>query len=148
MKIIWKCKTFSELSIEDLYDLMVLRQKVFILEQKCPYLDADGKDYSSHHLLGYYDDTLIAYLRLVQPGVSYSEISFGRIVTAKSERGKGVGKLLMREGLLRCRALYGDQPIRISAQKYLKSFYQSFHFHIVGNEYLEDGIPHVEMIRE
>ena len=147
MQIKWFFKAFSELSIDELYTIMVLRQEVFIVEQDCPYMDADGKDQKSHHLLGYdFNGNLVAYLRLVAPGVSYQEMSFGRIVTSDNVRGSGVGKLLIEEGIKQSELLYGKVACRISAQSYLISFYQNFGFRTVGDEYLEDDIPHTEMI--
>ena len=148
MQINWDFKPFSKLSTDELYSMMVLRQKVFIVEQDCPYMDADGKDLKSHHLLGYdVDGDLVAHLRLVAPGVSYKEMSFGRIVTSDKVRGKGVGKLLMEEGIRQSELLYGKVANRISAQSYLISFYKYFGFKTVGEEYLEDDIPHTEMLR-
>lgn len=148
MQINWDFKAFSELSIDELYAMMVLRQEVFIVEQDCPYMDADGKDQKSYHLLGYdADGDLVAHLRLVAPGVSYQEMSFGRIVTSDKVRGKGVGKLLMKEGIKQSELLYGKVANRISAQSYLIPFYQYFGFKTVGEEYLEDDIPHTEMLR-
>ena len=148
MQINWDFKPFSKLSTGELYSMMVLRQKVFIVEQDCPYMDADGKDLKSHHLLGYdVDGDLVAHLRLVAPGVSYKEMSFGRIVTSDKVRGKGVGKLLMEEGIKQSELLYGKVANRISAQSYLIPFYKYFGFKTVGEEYLEDDIPHTEMLR-
>ncbi len=148
MQITWKFKAFNKLTIDELYAMMVIRQEVFILEQDCPYMDADGKDQKSHHLLGYdADGDLVAHLRLVAPGISYTEMSFGRIVTSDKVRGKGVGKQLMQEGIRQGELLYGKQPNRISAQSYLIPFYSTFGFAVVGEEYLEDDIPHTEMVR-
>ena len=148
MQIKWDFKAFSELNIHELYAMMILRQEVFIIEQVCPYMDADGKDIKSHHLLGFDNDgDLVAYLRLVAPGISYQEMSFGRIVTSNKVRGKGVGKLLMEEGIRKSELLYGKIANRISAQSYLIPFYQYFGFKVVGEEYLEDDIPHTEMLR-
>lgn len=147
MQISWKFKTFKALTLDELYAMMTLRQEVFIIEQDCPYLDADKKDQDSHHLLGYdKEGGLVAYLRLVKPTISYPEMSFGRIVTSSNIRGKGVGKMLMDEGIRQAHLLYGKQPNRISAQSYLIPFYQSFGFEAVGEEYLEDNIPHTEML--
>ena len=148
MKIKWDFKAFYQLNLDELYAIMVLRQEVFIVEQDCPYMDSDGKDQKSHHLLGYdTDGNLVAYLRLVAPTVSYKEISFGRIVTSYKVRGKGIGKLLMEEGIQQSDLLYGKVAIRISAQSYLIQFYKYFGFKTVGEEYLEDDIPHTEMLR-
>ena len=148
MNINWEFKNFSELTLESLYDIMRLRQEVFVLEQNCPYLDADGKDIDSYHLLGYLNSELVAYLRIVKPGISFDELSFGRILTSKKIRGNGVGKLLMEEGIKQSKIIFGNIPNRISAQKYLKKFYNTFGFKEIGKEYLEDGIPHIEMIKK
>ena len=147
MDIDWRFKTFEGLTKTELYEIMILRQQVFVVEQDCPYLDADEKDKDSHHLMGYIKGVLVAYLRLVKPGISYEEMSFGRIVTAKSHRGIGLGVALMKEGIKRSIKLYGTFNNRISAQSYLLPFYQKFGFESTGKEYLEDGIPHTEMIK-
>ena len=147
MDIDWRFKTFEGLTKTELYEIMILRQQVFVVEQDCPYLDADEKDKDSHHLIGYINGILVAYLRLVKPGISYEEMSFGRIVTAKSHRGIGLGVALMKEGIKQSITLYGTFNNRISAQSYLLPFYQKFGFESTGKEYLEDGIPHTEMIK-
>lgn len=145
----FKCKTFSELTIDELYEIMVLRQEVFIIEQDCPYLDADGKDQQAWHLMGFdKDEKLIAYSRIVPQGVSYKNYpSIGRIVSSPSVRGKGIGKKLITACLETTEKLFKDQPVKISAQSYLIKFYESFGFEPIGEEYLEDNIPHVAMIR-
>lgn len=139
-------KPFESLTLTEMYDMMVLRQEVFVVEQDCPYLDADGKDMKSHHLLGYDSKgLLVAYARLVEPGVSYKEPSLGRIVTSPAVRGTGVGKLLMKEGIAQTIKLYGSGELRISAQSHLQPFYREFGFESVGEGYLEDNIPHMQM---
>ena len=148
MKINWIYKPFNELSLIELYDILVLRQEVFVIEQDWPYLDADGKDLKSHHLMGYNDENeLVAYLRLVMSGVSYKEPSLGRIVTSLKYRGTGLGKELMKKSLEKVTEQFGHVPLRISAQCYLEKFYECFGFQPTGKEYLEDGIPHIEMLR-
>lgn len=148
MKITWILKPFAQLSLQEMYDFIVLRQEVFVVEQDCPYLDCDGKDQDSHHLMGYDEDKdLIAYTRLVKPGVSYEEVSIGRVITAQKARKKGAGIALMDESIKAINNIYGKTPIRISAQCYLEKFYRSFGFIPTGKEYLEDGIPHMEMLR-
>lgn len=147
MDIEWRFKSFEELTKTELHQMMILRQQVFVVEQDCPYLDADEKDQDSHHLLGYVEESLVAYLRLVQPGISYQEMSFGRIVTAQNQRGTGLGIALMQEGIEQSIKLYGTSRNRISAQSHLLLFYQKFGFESTGKEYLEDGIPHTEMIK-
>lgn len=146
MDIQWRFKSYQELSKIELHDVLILRQQVFVVEQDCPYQDADEKDQDSHHLLGYVKDHLVAYLRLVKPGISYKEMSFGRIVTAQNHRGKGLGVALMQEGIEQSIKLYGTSPNRISAQTHLLPFYQKFGFESTNKEYLEDGIPHTEML--
>ena len=146
MDIEWRFKSFVDLTKTELHEMMILRQQVFVVEQDCPYQDADEKDKDSHHLLGYIDDSLVAYLRLVKPGVSYKEMSFGRIVTAQNQRGTGLGIALMNEGIEQSNQLYGTSVNRISAQSHLLPFYQKFGFKSTGKEYLEDDIPHTEML--
>lgn len=147
MQIEWRFKSYDDLSKSELHQIMVLRQQVFVVEQNCPYQDADDKDKSSHHLMGYIQSELVAYLRLVKPGISYPEMSFGRIVTAPSERGKGIGVALMKEGIIQSKLLYGTTKNRISAQSHLVPFYERFGFSTHGKEYLEDDIPHTEMLK-
>lgn len=145
----WISKSFNELSLEELYQIMVLRQEVFVVEQDCPYIDADGKDQQSQHFMGF-DETgkLIVYTRIVEPGISYTEVAIGRVITAQSVRGTGAGIVLMEKSIEETERIYGKVPIRISAQKHLRKFYEKFSFEYVGKEYLEDGIPHIEMLRK
>ncbi|MCB0737855.1 MAG: GNAT family N-acetyltransferase [Bacteroidetes bacterium] len=145
--ITWLCKPFNELATKELYQLMALRQEVFVVEQNCAYLDADGKDYKSHHVMGYLGVKLVACSRIVAPGVSYKEVSVGRVTTSLDYRGKGYGIELMEKSHGFIRELYGEVPIRISAQCYLESYYKLLGYSPTGNEYLEDGIPHMEMLR-
>lgn len=147
MKFRWECKSFNDLSADQMYTILCVRQEVFVLEQECLYLDADGKDRKSLHLMGFDEDELVAYARIVEPGVSYEEVSMGRILTTKNARGKGAGIELMEEGLREIESRYGKVPVRISAQTYLLKFYQKFGFESTGKEYLEDEIPHTEMLR-
>lgn len=145
----YSCKKFEELSLEELYAIMVLRQEVFVVEQDCPYLDADGKDQDSWHLLGYEDKELVAYTRLVPLGISYEKYpSIGRVITAQKVRGRGIGVELMEKSIQRCEDLFGKMPIKIGAQVYLLKFYNSLGFESVGDSYLEDGIPHISMIKK
>jgi ElaA protein len=145
--MIWRWRTFDELTKDELYAAMRLRQEVFVVEQECPYLDADGRDHGNHHLLGFDDAGLAAYARVLRPGVLYPEVCISRVVTAPRLRRTGMGRLLMTECLKCVAANYGSVPIRISAQAYLQGFYASFGFQCTGKEYLEDGIPHKEMLR-
>lgn len=127
---------------------MRLRNEVFVVEQNCVYQDADGKDPYCHHLLIFDGEQLVAYTRLLPRGVSYEQMSIGRVVSSPSHRGTGVGRLLMRLSIETCHNLFGDGPIRIGAQMYLKKFYESLGFVQTSDMYLEDNIPHIEMIRE
>lgn len=140
-------KSFQELSIDELYDLLRLRAEVFIVEQNCPYLDLDDKDQKCDHLLVYDSQRLVGYCRLLPAGVSFDEISIGRVISAPSHRGTGVGKIVMELGIRYCKELFGAGPIRIGAQVYAKPFYEALGFVEEGEEYLEDDIPHVEMVR-
>lgn len=144
----WHLFPYPELRLDDLYDVLELRQRVFIVEQECPYIDADGVDPSCWHLLGRDEHArLIAYSRIVPPGVRFTEPSIGRVVTHPKRRGTGLGRLLMREAIQRAVNLFPGEPIRVAAQMYLVRFYSEFGFEPVGDPYDEDGIPHVEMVR-
>jgi ElaA protein len=144
----FSCLRFADLSPYELYDIMALRQEVFIVEQNCPYLDADGRDQDSWHLLGR-DATgrLVVYTRLLPRGLAYEAYaSIGRVVNSPSVRGTGVGKVLMQRSIEMCRYLFENQPIKIGAQSYLLRFYEGLGFRSTGEEYLEDGIPHTKMV--
>ena len=135
--------------MDDLYDALALRSQVFVLEQNCVYLDPDGLDRQSWHLLGRDGQgALQAYLRTVDPGLKYDEPSIGRVITSAQARGTGLGRALIAEGVKRCDEAWPASAIRISAQAHLARFYGSFGFETVGEAYLEDGIPHVEMLRK
>ena len=125
---------------------MLFRSLVFVVEQNCVFHDMDGKDQQSMHLLGYTDDKLVACSRLVPAGVSYKEMSIGRVVSHPDYRRTGAGKELMQQSIVCIRELWGLHPVRIGAQQYLKAFYESFGFVQEGDMYLEDGIPHIEML--
>lgn len=146
-ELAWSYCRFHELGVDNLYDALALRCRVFILEQG-PYLDPDGVDRRSGHLLGRDDQGVLqAYLRIVDPGVKYAEPSIGRVITSPEARGAGLGRLLTAEGVARCNAAWPGQGIRISAQARLERFYGEFGFVRVGPDYLEDGIPHTAMLR-
>jgi ElaA protein len=148
MKIRWEIKKFDELSTHELYTIMQLRLAVFSVEQNCPYQDADGKDLKCHHLMGFDENNeLVVYARIVPPGISYTEVSIGRVISSAKVRGTGAGRLLMKKALELIEELYGNVPVKIGAQCYLRKFYSSFGFEIAGDEYLEDNIPHIEMLR-
>ena len=137
--------------MDDLYAIVRLRESVFIVEQNCPYPDSDGRDPLAWHLLGWRDgpdgNELVAYARIFEPGIRYHEASIGRIVTATKLRGTGLGKQLMVEALRRAEQLAPDQPIKIAAQRRLENFYEGYAFQTVSEPYEEDGILHVDMIR-
>jgi len=144
--IVWKCKHFKDLSAYELYDILRLRNEVFVVEQNCVFQDADNKDQHCYHLCGWKNDQLIAYVRLVPPGTYYEEPSIGRVVTSPSERRTGAGRLLMQKAIEECFEIFGGQNIKIGAQLYLKKFYESLRFRQVSDVYLEDNIPHVKML--
>jgi ElaA protein len=142
----WQWLRFQELGVDNLYDALALRCSVFILEQG-PYLDPDGLDRHSWHLLGRDDaGVLQAYLRVVDPGHKYAEPSIGRVATSAASRGVGLGRVLMGEGVRRCLAVWPGRGVRISAQSHLARWYASYGFVRVGEDYLEDAIPHCEMV--
>jgi len=147
MQIQWILKTFGELNPYQLYAILQLRNEVFVVEQNCIFQDADEKDQDAHHLMGFVDDKLIAYSRLVPAGVSFGQVSIGRVVTSPSVRKSGIGRELMRQSIDAVYKLFGVQPIKIGAQLYLKSFYESFGFLKISDIYLEDGIEHIYMIK-
>ena len=146
----FKCLPFNELTIDELYEVLRLRAEIFVVEQDCVYQDLDNKDQSGHHLLGYDDEgDLVAYTRLLPKGISYEEYpSIGRVITSMKVRRNGAGKILMEKSIEEIERLFGVRPIKIGAQVYLDRFYRSLGFVPVGEEYLEDGIPHVSMIRK
>jgi ElaA protein len=143
----WQWHRFAELGVDNLYDALQLRCRVFVLEQG-PYLDPDGIDRHAWHLLRRNDEgALTSYLRLVDPEVKYAEPSIGRVTTAPEVRGNGSGRALMVEGLAGCERCWPGRPVRISAQAHLERFYRGLGFERVGDDYLEDGILHIEMLR-
>ncbi len=148
MTIHWTYKAFHELAVEELYAIIKLRLEIFVVEQNCPYQDADDKDLKAFHLMGYSKSgILICYCRVLPQGISYPEVSIGRVVSSSLVRGSGAGKLLMKEALGMIKKQFGDRTsVRISAQSYLTKFYESFGFKTTGKEYLEDNIPHSEML--
>lgn len=144
-------RAWAELGRDELYALMALRQEVFVVEQRCAYLDADGADPRAAHLWATGADPAypIAYCRIFAAGVKYPEASIGRVASAGAARRTGVGRALMAEALRRLDADAGGAvaAVRISAQEYLRRFYEGFGFRVVSDPYLEDDIPHVEMLR-
>ena len=157
--IVWQWLTFDALPSADLYEVLALRQQVFVLEQQCLYQDLDGRDQAAHHLLGWQNidgsdgkqghgkRQLAAYLRCLAPGAKYAEMSLGRVLTAPSARATGIGRQLLAQGIARAALQYPGHATRIGAQHYLERFYQSFGFQTVSAPYLEDGIAHIDMLR-
>jgi ElaA protein len=148
----WRCLPFAAMSADTLYRLLRLRSEVFVVEQNCVFLDLDGLDAQCMHLLGETVDEqgavhLLASTRLVPPGLAFEEASIGRVVTAPAARGGGIGHTLMAESVRQLIALWGEQPIRIGAQAHLERFYNRHGFVSDDKPYIEDGIPHIEMIR-
>jgi ElaA protein len=150
MNITWYHKHFNKLNTTELYQILQLRNEVFIVEQNCPFQDLDDKDFTCHHLMGFDTDTqkVVAYTRIVPAGVSYIEASIGRVVTSSIARKGGFGRQLMQKSIELLEELYGGVSIKIGAQLYLKKFYESFGFQQVDDIYLEDGIEHILMIRD
>lgn len=147
IKLYWECKHFNELSAAELYSILRLRTEVFILEQNCLYQDVDGKDIKSYHVFGKSNaGEVLAYARVLPPGTSYSEASVGRVVTSPSVRGTGAGKELMNKVMSIMENKFPGSAIRISAQSYLIKFYRGFGFIPQGEDYLEDDIPHRQML--
>jgi ElaA protein len=142
----WSFKKFDELSPMELYSIMQLRNEVFVVEQNCVYQDADNKDIQSYHLMGWDNNKLLAYTRIIPPGIAFAEASIGRVATSPAIRKTGMGRELMSVSLEKINSLFGNSPIRIGAQLYLEKFYTSLGFLSTGKHYMEDGIPHVEMI--
>jgi ElaA protein len=143
----WICKHWTELDRDELYRILAVRSRVFVVEQNCPYLDLDGLDAPAWHLWTERAGAIAAYLRIHPPGAKYAEASLGRIVTAPEARRDGLGRAVVAEGLRRLTALCGAVPVRIGAQAYLEQFYAGFGFARDGDNYDEDGIPHLEMVR-
>ncbi|MCX6319048.1 MAG: GNAT family N-acetyltransferase [Bacteroidetes bacterium] len=144
----WTLKRFDELTPEELYTLLRLRTEVFVVEQQCIFQDMDDKDQPCYHLMGWEENRLVAYTRLVPPGIIYTEPSIGRVVSSPLVRGRGIGRILMEKSIAQTNLLFGPLPIRIGAQVYLQAFYTGLGFSPVSEPYLEDGIPHIEMVRD
>ena len=144
----WVLKKFDDLSPHELYAIMQLRNEVFAVEQQCVYQDADNKDQPSFHFMGWLENKLVAYTRLLPPGVAYIEPSIGRVVNSPSSRRSGIGRELMKRSIEEVYILYGTLPIKIGAQLYLQNFYSSFGFNQTSAIYLEDNIEHIEMVLE
>jgi len=148
MEIQWKIKPFEKLSPNELYDIMRLRSAIFVVEQNCVYLDPDGKDKVALHLFGEFEGKIVAYSRLFKPGISFDNASIGRVVVDAKYRDRKWGHDLMREAIAGIKTHFGESKITIGAQLYLKKFYESHGFIQTSEMYLEDDIPHIEMIKE
>jgi ElaA protein len=146
MELQWILKKFDDLTAAELYAVMQLRNEVFIVEQNCAYQDADDKDLKSFHFMGWDGKTLVAYTRIIPQGISYAEASIGRVVTSPKYRRTGAGRQLMQLSISNTFSLFNCNAIKIGAQLYLKSFYESLGFIQYSQQYLEDNIPHIEML--
>ena len=142
----WILKHFNELDNLELYEILQLRSKVFVLEQNCAYVDEDGKDPKAFHLFKKADNKVVAYCRLLAPNDSFAEASIGRVITHPHYRRNGLGRDMMPVAIEKTRELFGTSSIRIGAQCYLIKFYESFGFVVESDVYLEDNIEHVEML--
>jgi len=140
-------KTFNQLSLDELYYLLQLRSEVFVVEQDCVYQDIDGKDKKALHVIGKKDNTIIAYSRIFKPGDYFKEASIGRVVVAENFRHLKYGHQLMVASIKAVETSFSSKKIKISAQKYLENFYNNLGFITSGEPYLEDGIPHIAMIK-
>jgi len=141
-------KTFEDLSINELYNLLELRSEVFVVEQNCVYQDLDGKDLKALHILGYKNNKLVAYTRIFKPGDYFKEASIGRVVVEKTERKHSYGYTIMEASIKAIKERFNTEVIKLSAQTYLKRFYNNLEFKEEGEEYLEDDIPHILMVRK
>ncbi|EAS62635.1 putative ElaA-like protein [Photobacterium angustum S14] len=146
--ITWQCLSFAQLTTHQLYDALKLRADIFVVEQDCVYPDLDDNDRADdvYHLLGYQDGKLIAYLRLLNAGLTYDNVSIGRVVTAQETRGSGIGHQLLKQGLENAARIWPNATIEIGAQEHLIGFYSQYGFKQTSDMYLEDGIPHVDMV--
>ncbi|MBB6624942.1 GNAT family N-acetyltransferase [Clostridium gasigenes] len=142
----WNIKKFNQFKVEEIYKILALRNKVFIVEQECAYLDCDDKDLKSYHLFSEENGEVVAYLRILEKGVSYDEISIGRVAVKKDYRGKGISREMMLKAIEFIENNLKEETIKIQAQVYLLNFYSSLGFKAVSEEYLEDNIPHIDMI--
>ena len=142
----WELKRFDDLTNKELYDALRLRVDIFVVEQTCPYPEIDGKDQESLHLMYKENGKIVAYARILPPGSSFDEASIGRIIVAESHRGTGLGHELLDQAIKASLAEY-NQPIKIGAQAYLEKYYEAAGFKTVSDVYLEDDIPHIDMLR-
>jgi ElaA protein len=147
----WYCKRFDELTVKELYSVLEARSTVFVVEQRCVYVDIDGRDHAARHLIArdtsLPDAPLVAYARIFGPDEESNDARIGRVLTVSEFRDRGLGKTLMQKALQQVEALWPGVPVRLNAQQYLRVFYESFGFSKVSGPYLEDGIPHLDMRR-
>lgn len=146
----WVLKTFSELTVEEFHNILQLRINVFVVEQNCPYPELDGNDKVAFHFFGVEEDDpvkILAYTRIFKPGVYFKEASIGRVVVHPDYRNDKLGHEMMSRSIQKMEELFNTSKITISAQSYLQKFYEVHGFKRIGEEYLEDDIPHIKMIR-
>lgn len=143
-----KVKAFEELNLHELYEVLQLRAEVFVVEQNCVYQDIDGKDEKALHVLGFENGTLVAYTRIFPPGIYFTEAAIGRVVVKSSSRKNKFGHDIMKASIEAIEERFDTSNIKLSAQTYLTKFYESHGFEQVGEGYLEDGIPHIAMIKK
>jgi ElaA protein len=142
-----RIKKFKNLELNELYELLRLRSEVFVVEQNCVYQDLDGKDQKAFHLLAYQNENLVGYTRIFTPGCYFKEASIGRVLVAEKSRNLGLGYQIMKASIEFINKELSETSIHISAQTYLKNFYNNLGFKEIGEEYLEDGIPHINMLK-
>ncbi len=147
MTVRFEVRRFEELATLELYEILALRQRVFVVEQHCAYLDADGWDQGAMHVIGSRDRSILAYARILEPGVRLPERTIGRVIVAAGARGQGLARALMERSLSSIRDAHGPTAVALSAQAHLEPFYASLGFERRGGQYDEDGIPHVDMVR-
>jgi ElaA protein len=147
-KITWKTKAFQDLTVDEYFEILFLRTAIFVVEQDCAYQEVDEKDRQAYHLFGRdKEGEIIAVTRVLPQGVSYAEVAIGRVALKKSFRGQGIAGQLMTASLDFVAQQFGEVPVRISAQEHLFNYYNKYGFNQVGTMYLEDNIPHIEMLR-
>ena len=143
----WLVKSFDTLTSQELYEILALRSEIFIVEQNVPYQDLDGKDLDAIHIFAKDNGTVVAAIRILKPGVSYPEASFGRVVVKESYRGKKMSSIMIQKGLELMETKWNVKQVRISAQAYLQKYYATFGFEVQSEIYIEDQLPHIEMAK-
>lgn len=141
----WHIKKFEHLSLDELYDILKMRSEIFVVEQECVYLDVDGKDKNVFHLFLKENKKILAYCRILPRGIAYEEASIGRVIVNKNFRKEKLGETLMIKAISYLKDVLKEKEIKIQAQAYLRSFYKKFGFQEISEEYIEDGIPHIDM---